>query len=121
MNTDLRYQALTGIVMARIAERRLRRTRMAAALHGGILLAALAAFMPALQYAMTSAARSGFSAYMSLLASDGGSLLGYWREFGLTVIESAPIMAGAMVLGILLVFAYAARKTFIDIGRLRLA
>ncbi len=117
MNSEL----IITNVMARIAEKRRARARIATAAHSSLLVLALIALFPAIQYVFDAAARSGFSQYLSLAFSDGGSLLATWKEFALTMIESAPLMAVASVLGILLIFAYSARKVSGDIGRLRVA
>ena len=121
MLQDNRYKGLTDTVMARIAKRRIASFRAAAALHGSVLLAAIIGLIPAFRYASASAAQSGFSQYISLIASDGGSLIAYWKQFSLIILESAPLVAGAIMLGILLIVAYTARKMAADIGHMRVA
>jgi hypothetical protein len=116
MNTE----SMVNNVMARIAKRRVVRARSWATLHGVISLGALCALIPAYQYLAGSAAASGFSAYFSLLASDGASLAHSWQAFLMSLVESAPITGTIMVLGLLVVLAYAARKTAVDLGQLRL-
>jgi hypothetical protein len=106
-------------VMSRVAERRATRARIWAIFHGLLSIAAIVALIPAYQYLADSAASSGFSAYLSLMASDGSSLLHSWRAFGLTLAESAPFAGIVLVLGALLVLAYGARKTATDWGRMR--
>ena len=115
MNTE----RMVNRVMERITKRRIARARIAVFAHGLLSLAAVIALVPAFQYAFASAAQSGFSGYLSLIVSDGGSLAAYWKDLGLTLVESAPIAGCAMVLGILLVFAYNTRKTVGDWSRMR--
>jgi hypothetical protein len=116
MNTEL----IIKEVMTRIAERRVRQARLWGALHGLISLGALVALVPAYQYLSHSATASGFSAYLSLMASDGSALAHSWQSFGLTLVESAPIAGCVLVLGILITLAYSARKTASDWGRMDL-
>ena len=66
-------------------------------------MGALAALVPAYGYLAGRAAISGFSAYLSLIASDGSALMHSWQTFGLAVLESAPIAGCALGLGILMV------------------
>ena len=115
MNTE----RMVNRVMERITKRRIARARIAVFAHGLLSLAAVIALVPAFQYAFASAAQSGFSGYLSLIVSDGGSLAAYWKDLGLTLMESAPIAGCALVLGILLVLAYNARKIAGDWGRIR--
>ncbi len=115
MNTELMIKE----VMTRIAERRVRQARLWGALHGIISLGALVALVPAYGYLSNSAAASGFSAYLSLMASDSSMLAHSWQSFGLTLVESAPIAGCALVLGILIALAYGATKTAGDWGRIR--
>ena len=121
MNADHSYKATTEAVMERIAKRRLVRARAGTLSYGAVIIAALGAIVPAVQYVLASAAQSGFLQYLSLVASDGGSLATYWKDFVLTIVETAPLMAGALVLGIALVFAYSVRKMAGSISRLRVA
>ena len=114
MNAELMIQN----VMTRIAKRRMAAARVWAVFHGLISIAAIIALVPAYQYMAGSAATSGFSAYLSLLASDGSSLIHYWQAFSLTLVESAPIAGCVLVLGILITFAYGATKTAGDWGRM---
>ena len=51
----------------------------------------------------TDMARSGFYEYFSLLFSDTGSILSYWKEFTFSLAESLPIISILCVLSLLLV------------------
>lgn len=107
-------------VMVRVNRRRLSRARIAAALHGLLSIAAIVALMPAYRYLASRAAASGFSAYLSLLEPDGSALAHSWQAFLLTLVESAPIAGFVLILGILLVLAYGARKTAGDLSRMHI-
>ena len=114
MNTELTIDK----VMARIAKRRLGQARFWGTLHGLVSLGALIALVPAYQYLAGSASASGFSTYLSLLASDGSVLMHSWQSFGLALVESAPIAGCALVLGILIMLTYGATKTAGDWNRM---
>ncbi len=65
---------------------------------GAFSLASLGAVVASGMYAAHSAAASGFSSYFSLLFSDGSTVAGLWREVGLSLLESLPVVAGISVL-----------------------
>jgi len=48
---------------------------------------------------MAETALSGFGQYLSLIFTSGGFILSDWRDFGWTIIESAPITGLALCLG----------------------
>jgi len=60
---------------------------------------------------IASMASSGFTSYVSILASDGGVLLGSWREFGMALIESFPIVSGVVVIALVLAAIYSASRS----------
>ncbi len=97
-------------VMGRIARARTLRARLHAGLHGGLILGAIAAFVPAVNALTARAARSGFSEYLSLIWSDGGSVFGSWKAFALSIIDSAPILEIGVVIALALVVANSLRR-----------
>ena len=115
----MNIESLISSVMTRIARRRQIRARISMAIHGLFSIGAIIALVPAYQYLSGSASASGFSAYLSLVASDGSLLAHSWQAFALTLAESAPIAGCVLVLGILITLAYGATKTAGDWGRMR--
>jgi len=58
-------------------------------------IAACASFVtlfPAFRYAADGFTQSGFYQYLSLVFTDGVSLLPYWKEFALSLAESFPVI-----------------------------
>ena len=60
---------------------------------------------------LSEIATSGFGQYLSLIWSNGGSVLADWRDFGWTIAESAPITGFALCLGTVGFFVAAVRWT----------
>ena len=110
---------IADIVMQRIAARRLAKARTAAALYGSTTLLGIGLLIPAVSYTVSLAQQSGFTSYLSLLASDGTSIISYWKPFTLSVVESAPIIGSALVLAALLVAGYSLMKLVSDITTIR--
>lgn len=91
-------------ILARIElkQRQVARTKLA--LWGGLSLASFILIIPASLYVISEFSRSGFYQYFSLLFSDGGLALIYWKEFSLSLAESVPVLAVTVILLALLVF-----------------
>jgi hypothetical protein len=102
--------SIVTAVLSRIQHARLVRARLHAILHGSLIIIAVIAFIPAIINLITSASRSGFSSYISLAMSDGGSMLNSWQAFALSIIETAPLLEIGIILGLLLVFANSLRR-----------
>lgn len=97
-------------VMSRIQHARIIRVRLHATLHLSLIVLAVIAFFPAISNLMTSASQSGFSSYISLAISDGGSMLGSWQSFILSIVETAPLLGIGIVISLLLIFANSLRR-----------
>ena len=65
---------------------------------GLFALASFAGIVFAARYTAQELNSSGFYQYISLVFSDPGSLASYWKDFGLLLAESMPILAIATVL-----------------------
>ena len=50
--------------------------------------------------------QSGLSEYLSLLFSDGASLISYWQSYAMSIIESLPILQITIVFASIWVFAW---------------
>jgi hypothetical protein len=60
---------------------------------------------------MAETALSGFGQYLSLIFTSGWFILTNWRDFGWTIIESAPITGLALCLGVTGLLIVAVRWT----------
>jgi hypothetical protein len=91
-------QGLYAAVMLRIHLAQRRAAQMRAGLFAVVALASGAALVPVLGYTINQLYTSGFYDYLSLIFSDNSLVLTYWREFGLSLIESLPSLALLLLL-----------------------
>jgi len=68
-----------------------------------VFAAQVAQIVPAYSYMLSELAGSGFRGYVSLLLSDGVTLTVYWKEFGLTILESFPTVGVTLLCASILV------------------
>jgi len=54
--------------------------------------------------------QSGFGQYVSLVFSDGGVVMSYWKEFLFSLMESMPIMGVVLCLGAIALFVWSLSK-----------
>jgi ABC-type Fe3+ transport system permease subunit len=69
-----------------------------------ILVASLAAFVPAVKMLVQEAQSSGFVQFASLAFSDFGTIKAYWQTFAITILETLPAISLAFFLAVLLTF-----------------
>ncbi len=94
------YQAIIGRISIEASTQARRRSY----LFGALSVISLGAFIPALQYAVSGLSQSGLNNYLSLLLSDGQTMLLYWKDFALAVTDSVPLMSITASLAALFVF-----------------
>ena len=87
-------------IMARIDAAKRRGAQIRAALFGAATFLCALTLVPVLQYTAEQLYASGFYDYLSLVASDHSLVLTYWREFGLSLVESLPSLALLLLLPI---------------------
>jgi hypothetical protein len=103
-------QGLRAAVLARIAGLERARARARVGLFGAASLVCAALLVPAVQYAAAQFYASGFGSYLSLVFSDQGLVLTYWREFGLLLVESLPSIALLILIPLALAFLWSLRQ-----------
>lgn len=93
-------EGLSEVIYARIEgiKRRQAKIRIAYASFAGAV--SLVASIPALQYCISSFTETGFWQYLSLLFSDGGVAIIYWKELLLSLAESLPVLGSAIILAL---------------------
>jgi hypothetical protein len=96
---DLHTRVMTQIVCA---EKRAQRIWVM--WYSIISLGSLAGMYEAVQFIIQDITKSGLLQYLSILFSDGGTLLGYWKEFMLLLAESLPIFGLALFFATVFVF-----------------
>lgn len=102
---------LADRIETRILKIEAQRSRRKAYSFGALALVALVALVPAIQYAFSQIAQSGFYEYVSLFVSDSGYVFTHLREVMMTIIESMPLTGITFTLAALLVTTYALRKS----------
>jgi hypothetical protein len=68
-----------------------------------ILFVSTLGLIPAFQMLLNNLAHSGFYEYFSLIFSDGGSMMTYWKEFSFSLVESLPTLSIVLTLSVLFV------------------
>ncbi|MES2314350.1 MAG: hypothetical protein V4524_00210 [Patescibacteria group bacterium] len=111
MTTNEPHKGVAVVVVTRIQRSQLMQTRTRAGAHSFFVLATLIGLAPAGQQLFASATSSGFIQFASLGWSDGVSVLGSWKAFIFTMIESAPILEMSIVLGLVLTCTYSLRRS----------
>jgi len=104
---------LYAAVMEHIARAERRAARIRTGLFGALALASGAALVPAFQYAAQQFYTSGFYDYLTLIISDRGSVLAYWQQFGLSLIEALPSLALLLLLPIVFALVYSLRRVVV--------
>ena len=102
---------LQNCIMARV-KKAARRKIMEKITAGGIVSIIFAVTLVIIgRGIMAETALSGFGQYLSLIFTNGGFILSDWRNFGWTIIESAPITGLALCLGVTGLLIVAVRWT----------
>ncbi len=89
---------LKNKILARINKQERFSARIKLTISGFGALFAIGALGPAILYAIRDFNQSGLYEYISLLFSDT-SVFSFWKEIGLSIIESMPIIGIMLVLG----------------------
>jgi hypothetical protein len=92
---------LYAAIMTRIDIAKRRSAQMRSGVCAAIALLSAAALVPVVEYTLNQLYTSGFYDYLSLMLSDNGSVVTYWREFGLSLLESLPSIALLLLLPIM--------------------
>jgi hypothetical protein len=85
---------------------------------GIISLAAIVAIIPSWLITRSEIYQSGFSQFLSLLMSDTNTVMAFWKEFSLSLLESFPLVGTIAVFGSILIFMISIRFFVRDITRI---
>jgi hypothetical protein len=121
---DLKYAPSTDLaenVWRTIAVRETRITRMKLWLFSFFGFVSLAGLLPVLKTLSNNFAQSGFYDYVSLLFSDGRSVLTYWKEFAFSLAESLPTLTILLSLTLTFVFFLSVRYAMKQISKNQLS
>ena len=81
----------------------------------------IVAIVPAVISLVHQVNSSAFGQYASLAFSDTRVLTEYWKQFGITLIESIPVFSLALVLGTILILGWSTRSMLRQTKRLSLS
>ncbi|MEY2664878.1 MAG: hypothetical protein RIT04_686 [Candidatus Parcubacteria bacterium] len=81
---------------------------------GAVALASLTSLVPITSYLSQALTKSGAYEYISLILSDGTTLVTYWRELSISIAESLPVFGFAVLLGVTALFLWSLGKTVRD-------
>ena len=94
---------LEQAVWSTIIARDKRTTRFKLWTYGFVGFASFAGLIPAFKILFTDLAHSGFYEYFSLIFSDTGSILSYWKELIFSLTESLPVVSIIFTLSLLFI------------------
>jgi cation transport ATPase len=94
-------KGLCEAILTRIESAKRRGARVRSGLFALLAMASGVALVPVWQYTTEQFYASGFSEYLTLIASDRSAVLPYWKEIGLSLIESLPSIALLVLIPIL--------------------
>jgi hypothetical protein len=83
-------------ILARIHEEAYREKRRTFFIYASTVLASVVGLVRSGAYAVEYGKQSGFFQYISLLFSEQGGIVSYWREWSLSLAESFPIMGAIL-------------------------
>ena len=78
----------------------------------------LLSFIPTLPIAIADFSQSGLGKIFSLLVSDPGTVVTFWQDFTLSILESLPVVSLIMTLFIVLVFLASLRSLLNNIAKM---
>jgi hypothetical protein len=107
-------QGLLTAVLARVHFEQKRAAKKELVLVGSLTLGSLAAIIPAFSYFISSFIQSSFYQYLSVIFSDGTSVLIYWKEILMSLAESVPFWPIIIFSAVLVVFLWSASRATRD-------
>ena len=103
-------EALSGRILLRIAKLERQKRDMRLGFFGVVFMCSVGIFIFAIQVAGKEFAQSGFFEYFKLLFSDSGVVASSWKEFGLSLVETLPVIASISVLAAIAFMFYSIRQ-----------
>jgi hypothetical protein len=108
---------LTRIVWSTIIIRDKRNSRFKLWIFSFVGFASLVEMVPTFKILFTDLTRSGFYEYFSLIFSDTGSIISYWKEFVFSLAESLPVFSIISALSLLFICFLSLRYLMKQIGK----
>ena len=101
---------LEARIMLKIGEERRVSLKRKALWLAGLSLTSFAGIISASLYLWRALHSSGAYQYFSLMVSDGATTAAYWKEFSMTLAESFPFVASAILLSVLAIFIWSGMR-----------
>jgi len=101
---------LLGMVLVRIEKEKKREAKIHLYYTSALGLSSILFLVPALKYFIADFSASGFGNYFSLLYSDGGTVLSFWKELVITLAESIPVLSSIIILGLVMTLLYVGKS-----------
>ncbi len=108
--------ALSHQIWQVIAAREKRNTQIKVWVFASAGIASFAALLPVLKILYSDLSQSGLYEYFSLLFA-GGSILSYWKEIVLSVVESLPVLSMVLTLSLIFICFLSMRYLVRQFGR----
>ena len=102
-------------ITARIKNEEKKMTRIRIFVFGGSSVASFVFSLWAIIYLVKNLKESGFWQYFSLIFSENGAILSYWRELSLSLVESLPVVSLIIFLSAVGLFIWSFTKTFSNV------
>ena len=96
-------ESLCQKVMQKIESREISHDRRFIYGFGLVVITAIVAFIPAINYLIGTTSSSGLGQYVSLLVSDGSYALSHWQELFMSITDALPVTAIMAIVALLLV------------------
>ena len=103
---------LRAAVLARIFTLRRRAALLRASGLAVIAVASATLLWEAFVYVLEEATSSGFIEYVRLFVTDRDITLSLWREFGVAVLSSAPLLPVALVCAVAILLMWSAERLY---------
>ncbi len=98
-------------IEAQINSAQIHRNLIRGTIYALITCGAIAACVPAITSMINAMVSSGFTSYASILLTEGTNVLSSWKELGMALIESLPMLSIMAVLALLIGSIYSMSKS----------
>lgn len=99
-------------ILAKIEAKKRMSAKIRLMLFGGMAVISAVSSVPSIAFLVNEFNQSGFFKYVSLVFSDGQSLVTYWKEFSVILIEAMPAFWMATTLTLTLLFFWSVSSAF---------
>lgn len=95
---------LSGDIFRVIRNKEFKSRKIKMWIYSSVVIISLGGLIPAISDLSSQFANSGFYEYLSLAFSSNGSILSYWKEFVLSLVDSLPVTS--LIFSFILLFIF---------------